>query len=145
MRISDWSSDVCSSDLLFDSLIEAIEQDDASRHAARTTIILLGDLIDRGPDSAAVVARAKEWAKRRQIEFIKGNHEEMLISSMSDVEVLRGFLKYGGRETVLSYGIDPVALRDADFDELQQMMIAAIPQDDIDFLDGFQKFVQVGD
>lgn len=130
---------------LFDSLIEGIEQDDASRHAARTTVILLGDLIDRGPDSAAVVARAKEWAKCRQVEFIKGNHEEMLISSMSDVDVLRGFLKYGGRETILSYGVDPVALRDADFDELQQMMIAAIPQDDIDFLDSFQKFVQIGD
>ena len=130
---------------LFDSLIEAIERDDASRRAARTTVILLGDLIDRGPDSAAVVARAKEWSKRRRLEFIKGNHEEMLISSMSDLDVLRGFLKYGGRETILSYGIDPIALRDADFDELQQMMADAIPQDDIDFLDGFQKFIQIGD
>src|SRR3546814_11373873 len=122
MRISDWSSDVCSSDLLFDSLIEAIEQDDASRHAARTTIILLGDLIDRGPDSAAVVARAKEWAKRRQIEFIKGNHEEMLISSMSDVEVLRGFLKYGGRETVLPSGLNPGALRHSAFAQPQTLI-----------------------
>lgn len=130
---------------LFDSLIEAIERDDAGRHPSRTTIILLGDLIDRGPNSAAVVARAQEWAQRREIEFIKGNHEEMLVASMTDREVLRGFLKYGGRETILSYGIDRQALREADFEQLQNMMSEAIPQQDIDFLDGFKKFVRKGD
>lgn len=130
---------------LFESLIEAIEEDDASRHEARTTVILLGDLIDRGPESAAVVARAREWSTRRRLEFIKGNHEEMLIASMTDVEILRGFLRYGGRETILSYGIHPIRLRDADFEELRQMMIEAIPQEDIDFLDSFKQFIRNGD
>lgn len=130
---------------LFDSLIEAIEQDDAARHGSRTTVILLGDLVDRGPDSAAVVARAKEWSTRRHLEFIKGNHEEMLISSMIDLDVLRGFLRFGGRETILSYGVDPRALLEADLENLQELMIDAIPQDDIDFLDSFQKFIRNGD
>ncbi len=130
---------------LFDSLIDAIEKDDATRAPAVTTVILLGDLIDRGPDSAAVVARAQEWSQHRPIEFIKGNHEEMLVASMADREVLRGFLKYGGRETILSYGIDRQTLREADFAELQRMMAEAIPQRDIDFLDGFKKFIRKGD
>jgi serine/threonine protein phosphatase 1 len=130
---------------LFDSLIEAIEQDDANRCNAQTTVILLGDLIDRGPDSAAVVARAKDWARHRHIEFIKGNHEEMLISSMTDIDVLYSFLKFGGRETIMSYGIDPQALLEAEFEDLQRMMGEAIPRDDIDFLDSFQKFVRNGD
>ncbi|GGB97065.1 metallophosphoesterase [Novosphingobium endophyticum] len=130
---------------LFDSLIEAIEEDDASRPESRTTMILLGDLIDRGADSAAVVARAKEWSRQRPLEFIKGNHEEMLIASMTDVEVLRGFLRYGGRETILSYGVEPRALIESDFDELQRMMVEAIPRDDVEFLDGFRQYIRNGD
>ncbi|MCP6037292.1 metallophosphoesterase, partial [Klebsiella pneumoniae] len=51
---------------LFEALIAAIEADDARRNAAlpqpaRTSVILLGDLIDRGPHSAQVLARARVW------------------------------------------------------------------------------------
>lgn len=130
---------------LFEFLIAAIEQDDAARPASHTTVILLGDLIDRGPDSAAVVARAREWSRHRHLEFIKGNHEEMLIASLGDVDVLYGFLKFGGRETVLSYGIEPRALAEAEMEDLRQMMIEAIPQEDVDFLNGFKMFVRNGD
>ncbi|AIT81292.1 metallophosphoesterase [Novosphingobium pentaromativorans] len=130
---------------LFNSLIEAIEQDDGARGHANTTVILLGDLIDRGPDSAAVVARAKEWAKSRQLEFIKGNHEEMLIASMSNPDVLRSFLKFGGRETIMSYGIDETFIDEAQPDELQKRMIETIPHDDIEFLDSFTKLIRNGD
>lgn len=35
-----------------------------------------------------------------------GNHEEMFLDLLEDIEVLRPFLRFGGRETVLSYGID---------------------------------------
>ena len=37
------------------SLAEAIEADDRARGPADTTVILLGDLVDRGPDSAGVI------------------------------------------------------------------------------------------
>ena len=47
---------------LFEALIAAIEEDDASASPAETTVILLGDLVDRGPDSAGVVARARRSA-----------------------------------------------------------------------------------
>lgn len=130
---------------LFNSLIGAIEQDDADRGSANTTVILLGDLIDRGPNSSAVVARAKEWATHRRLEFIKGNHEEMLIASLVNADVLRGFLKYGGRETIMSYGIDERFIDEAEPEELQQRMIEAIPNDDIAFLDSFTKLIRNGD
>lgn len=130
---------------LFDSLIGAIEQDDAAKARANTTVILLGDLIDRGPDSAAVVARAREWARNRHLEFIKGNHEEMLIASLENADVLRGFLKYGGRETIMSYGIDEAFIDHAKPEELQQRMIEAIPRGDIEFLDSFTKLIRNGD
>ena len=46
---------------LFEAAISAIEADDAACRSAQTTIILLGDLIDRGPDSAGVIAAARAW------------------------------------------------------------------------------------
>src|SRR3546814_5953310 len=119
---------------LFEQLIRIIEDDDAARRRARTTIVLLGDLIDRGPDSAAVVSRARVWAQTREIEFIQGNTEEMLLASRTKVEALRGFLRFGGRETIQSYGVDAEAIFAASFEELQDLMNEAIPQDDVDFL-----------
>lgn len=130
---------------LFNDLIRVIEADDASRGKAHTTVVLLGDLIDRGPDSAAVVARAREWSRQRHIEFIQGNHEEMLLNSRNKVETLRGFLKFGGLETIQSYGIDAATIMAADIDELQSLMNEAVPQDDFDFLDSFKKMVRIGD
>ena len=46
---------------LLDRILEKIETDDASRPAARTTIVFLGDLIDRGPQSAQVVERLRTY------------------------------------------------------------------------------------
>ncbi|WP_188817755.1 metallophosphoesterase [Novosphingobium indicum] len=130
---------------LFEDLIRMIEEDDAGRRRAHTTIVLLGDLIDRGHDSAAVVARAREWSKTREIEFLQGNHEEMLLLSRTKTESLRGFLKFGGRETIQSYGVDAETIMAASIEELQALMNEAIPQDDFDFLDSFKKMVRIGD
>ena len=52
---------------LFDAMIEEIESDDEHRPDMETHVILLGDLIDRGPDSAGVVAKAREWQKQRSV------------------------------------------------------------------------------
>jgi serine/threonine protein phosphatase 1 len=137
--------DIHGRDDLFEELIAVIERDDAARPRAHTTIVLLGDLIDRGPASAAVVERARQWAARRPLELIQGNHEEMLLVSRTDTEALRGFLRFGGLETILSYGVDPQTAATAEIEELQRVMNAAIPQDDFDFLDSFKKMVRIGD
>lgn len=130
---------------LFEELIRAIEADDALRRPARTTMILLGDLVDRGADSAGVIARARAWGEQRSVTYIKGNHEEMFISAMDKIDALRGFLKFGGRETIMSYGVDAATLAEADYETLQQLMRDKVPQEDIDFLDGFEKLVRIGD
>jgi serine/threonine protein phosphatase 1 len=130
---------------LFEELIRSIEADDRSRKAARTIVILLGDLIDRGPDSAGVVARARAWAQQREIKLIMGNHEEMFLDSFTKQGVLRSFMRYGGQVTMLSYGIPQRVLAEADSEELQRMMAAAVPQEDRDFLAGFEKMVRLGD
>lgn len=130
---------------LFRALAGAIDADDAARGAATTTVILLGDLVDRGPDSAGVIAFARDWAVKRPIRFIAGNHEQMFLESFDDNEVLRHFLRYGGRETVLSYPIDPAAYTRADLPETRKLMNDAVPPADRDFLAGFEDMIAIGD
>lgn len=130
---------------LFDALIAAIEADDAASGPAETTVILLGDLVDRGPDSAGVIARAREWQRRRPVRILAGNHEEMFLQSFERVETLKHFLRFGGRETVLSFGIDPVAYRGASVKEVQEMMHAAVPAEDRAFLESFEDMIAIGD
>ena len=130
---------------LFTALIEAIEADDAARAPAQTTVILLGDLVDRGPDSAGVIDAARAWAGRRTVRIIAGNHEEMMLLAIDKEDVLRAFLRHGGRETVLSYQVDPVAYAAADWCEVQDLMKAAIPAEDLAFMAGFEDVIRIGD
>src|SRR3546814_10411335 len=50
--------DIHGRDDLFAQMIEIIRTDNAKRNLAKITLILLGDLVDRGPHSAGVVNRA---------------------------------------------------------------------------------------
>lgn len=130
---------------LFDRLIDAIEADDSASAPAATTLVLLGDLIDRGPDSAGIVARARDLQQRRDTRILAGNHEEMFLRSLEDTETLRHFLRHGGRETVLSYGVDPQAYAEATLEEVQALIRVAVPAEDIAFLAGLEDMVTIGD
>jgi serine/threonine protein phosphatase 1 len=130
---------------LFEALIAAIEADDAACSAADTTVILLGDLVDRGPDSAGVIDRARAWQGRRKVRILTGNHEEMFLQSFDKTDVLRHFLRFGGKETVLSYGIDEQAYQAATVDDVQVMMHTAVPAGDRAFLEGFEDMIAIGD
>lgn len=71
------------------------------------TFVFLGDYIDRGAESKEVVECILDFKKKhRNVITLLGNHEIMLIN------FLRGyddgtFLRAGGKETLISYGIKP--------------------------------------
>ena len=130
---------------LFEAAIAAIEADDAACRPAQTTVILLGDLIDRGPDSAGVIAAARAWSERRAVRILLGNHEEMLLGALDSDEVMRHFLRFGGRETVLSYLAEPDLYHRAELAEARALMEAAIPADDLEFIRSFEDTIAVGD
>lgn len=131
---------------LFEAMIAAIEADDAARGPSATSeVILLGDLIDRGPDSAGVVAAARDWKGRRNVRILLGNHEEMLLKAFDSEQVLRNFLRWGGRETVLSYVADPGEYHRADLAGTRALMNASIPQEDLTFISSFEDSIAIGD
>ena len=88
-------------DLLEDALA-AIEAYPAG--AVGRTVVFLGDYIDRGPNSARVIARLKASppAGWRWI-CLKGNHEAMMALVMRDPERMEVWIANGGEATILSY------------------------------------------
>ena len=130
---------------LFEALVAAIDADDAASAAAETTVVLLGDLVDRGPDSAGVIACARAWRQRRALRLLAGNHEEMFLESFTDSEMLRHFLRHGGRETVLSYGIDRTRYNAMSLEELQAEMARIVPVEDRAFLAAGEEWIEAGD
>ena len=130
---------------LFEALVAAIEADDVARAPAETLIVLLGDLVDRGADSKGVIEFARELQQRRPVRILAGNHEEMFLRSLSDIETFRHFIRHGGRETLLSYGINHGQFQAASMEEAQQLASEAVPADHLAFLESFEDMIQLGD
>ena len=79
----------------------------AYRPAERRLEIYLGDYVDRGPDSAAVIAMLRARADQRKIMALSGNHEAMLLRFLDGRISDREWLDWGGAATALSYGVNP--------------------------------------
>ena len=131
---------------LFEALKDAIEADVAEAEEAGLSaqIVLLGDLVDRGPDSAGVIELARKWAKKRDVRILFGNHEEMFVRSFDDADMMKHFLRHGGRETLQSYGIERKAFAKATISELQAMMAEIIPGKHRKFLKSFEDMIRIG-
>jgi serine/threonine protein phosphatase 1 len=67
------------------------------------TIVVLGDVIDWGPDSRDCVQQLIDLAGRCQFVLVRGNHEEMLFAALESQSELRYWLNFGGEETLKSY------------------------------------------
>ncbi len=130
---------------LLNKLIALIEADDASRGPSDSLIIFLGDLVDRGQDSSGVIETARALAARRPVRFLCGNHEEMFLGSFEREDTLRHFLRHGGRETLLSYDIEPQVYNIVTLTELHEMLPALVPQAHRDFMAAMEDRIVVGD
>lgn len=72
-------------------------------------IIFLGDYIDRGPNSKAVIDLLIDLSKSYECDFIRGNHEEFLLKSLEGETIVENiWLRHGGTDTLKSYGVETV-------------------------------------
>lgn len=93
-------------DLLASVLLQ-IEVDIALHPVARPIAVLLGDYIDRGPDSKEVLDLLVAPGRTPEMVFLKGNHETFLINFLKVPTLLGNWRQYGGLETLVSYGLRP--------------------------------------
>ncbi|MEQ8835229.1 MAG: metallophosphoesterase family protein [Lacipirellulaceae bacterium] len=81
----------------FRSLVEALGI------CSGDTLVILGDVIDRGPDSRGVLDVLLELKDQCQLVCLLGNHEQMLIDVVESRMPLSLWLGFGGEETLDSY------------------------------------------
>ena len=131
---------------LLDALLARIDADDAARPALDTSLIFLGDLIDRGPDSRGVIERVR-WLMQASpnVKCVIGNHEDLLLRCLDgDTRVVPVFGKAGGQATLRSYGVGDFDYDEADADEIVTLLQNCVPQDHVDFLKGLDDYVVIG-
>lgn len=132
---------------LFEQLLDRIDRDRQDRENERCVLVLLGDLVDRGPDSDRVVERALSLKSSfDRVHHLIGNHEECMIAALGgDVRALRYFSRIGGDATIRSYIRDDALYEAASFEELVTLFPACVPANHADFLRRGEDMVTYGD
>jgi serine/threonine protein phosphatase 1 len=99
-------------------LHERIAEDLEDRPVGEALLVHLGDYVDRGPASAAVVARLRAAPPPGLTAIhLVGNHEQMMLAALdprAEEEVVGFWLDNGGGATLESYGADPRDMRSWD-------------------------------
>jgi serine/threonine protein phosphatase 1 len=133
-------------DLLQD-LIGRIEKDNAARSPTDVYVVMLGDLIDRGPQSREIIDYfLKGPPAFAQWHYIMGNHEEMLLKLIDkpDSSLMPQFLRFGGRETFESYGAPQRVLDTPDL-YTPDTLPAYVPEPHRSFIRRMEDGILVGD
>jgi serine/threonine protein phosphatase 1 len=110
-------------------LHERIAEDLARRPVPAPLLLHIGDYVDRGPDSAGVVARLLRGSPIDHVPVLNlmGNHEQTMLDALAgDRAAGTDWLYQGGRSALESYGADPDAPREHWAD--------AVPAAHLDFL-----------
>ena len=112
---------------LLKQIFAGIDADLISRPADVTIEIFLGDYIDRGPASSEVLDHLIERRHSHPTFCLKGNHEAYMMEFLHDPAILDEWSRYGGLETLLSYGLTPSLNLDPD-EKAKPPCLGAFPQ-----------------
>ena len=127
-----------------------IAEDRARTGAEVAPVIHVGDLVDRGPDSRAVLARLIAGRARGEAWIaLRGNHDDMMVRALhpdlAEGEALASWVGPGmsGAATLAAYGIDIFA--EWTLEELRAAVTAAIPRAHLDLLANLPTHHHLGD
>lgn len=122
-------------------VLHEVIADDLHRRPVPTPLLIhIGDYVDRGPDSAGVMARLLNGPRIDSMTVINlmGNHEHTMLAALSgDRPARTDWLYQGGRPALESYGIDP--------DGPRETWVERIPPEHLAFLRGLSMQYRLGD
>lgn len=123
---------------LLETLLQQIAGDGARHPEAAKRLIYLGDYVDRGPASSAVIDMVlNDGPPGFEVVPLMGNHEEMMLRFQEDLAVGRTWMMNGGDATLRSYGIEPPSMfaGTALFRHAQQQFAERLPAGHKTFLE----------
>lgn len=132
---------------LLQSLLQRIEQHSRGLPAPdKLHVVLLGDVVDRGPDSAKVLEFLYEWSHATSGQILlMGNHEELMLRAYdAELAVIRPWMRVGGRQTVESFGLAPPGPTTVMSDYARKLK-AAIPSEWMEWVRRWPVMAQSGD
>jgi serine/threonine protein phosphatase 1 len=101
-------------------LFSAIERQVGRSHLARSVVVGLGDYIDRGGESRAVIEALINGVPGCELVPVRGNHEQMLLDFLEDPKRCGpAWLANGALETLRSYAVEVRKISRLEDDELQ--------------------------
>lgn len=117
-------------------LLEQIRRHAAHAPHAENILIALGDYVDRGPQSRAVIDTllGLNWPRWKLI-FLRGNHDQAVLDFLTDANFYRSWCSYGAPETLLSYGVAPPRFdQEAELTRARDALAASMPPAHVGFL-----------
>jgi serine/threonine protein phosphatase 1 len=131
---------------LLAGLFVGIDRDIAAYPASRIIEVLLGDYIDRGPQSREVLDILAARNRSHAMVCLKGNHETYIPGFLRDPAALAQWQHFGGFETLVSYGVTPsVNADEREQRELAAAFARALPESHRRFLAKLKRSFACGD
>jgi serine/threonine protein phosphatase 1 len=128
---------------LLDRLLEKIVHD-ASAIPGTRSLVFVGDYIDRGPNSSDVVERLLSPLEGFETHYLRGNHDQALLDFLEYPESWRRWSRFGGGETLLSYGVTPPEGNATSIENARDELAERLPADHLQFFQTLDAFVQIG-
>jgi len=131
---------------LLNELLSRTTADIALRPTSKALYVFLGDYIDRGSSSRGTIDRLIEHGEKNESVFLRGNHELIAIRCLSDRNLFDKWMRLGGLETLVSYGIAPgLHANGRQIVQLQAAFHSAIPPSHFQFFRDLQSSYVCGD
>lgn len=134
-------------DLLY-KLMEKIHDDAGASQETRIVLIFLGDYVDRGFQSKEVIDYLlSDAVDQYETYYLKGNHEAAFETFLSDSAFGPQWARFGGAETLMSYGIQPPRARtqSAEWEDVCQQLNSVLPNEHRSFLGSLSLYATLGD
>lgn len=111
-------------------------------------VVFLGDYVDRGLNSAGVLSHLRQPSEKdlRRV-ILCGNHDDVFSDLLGHPDKIMDWLSFGGRETLMSYGIDIQQLLErgqAKPRDLARLIADAVPEQDFIFTKSLPVSLRVG-
>lgn len=112
--------------------------------AGEKWVVWLGDLVDRGPNSAAVLDRAlTRLPPGFTRHCIAGNHDAMMLEFLKNPDPKSDWLGFGGLETLYSYGMSSSVFKGAGARQLRDIVQSHVPSEHIHLLERMPSWISV--